>query len=72
MLIVATRYSKKVQTHQITLSIKALEVKKEQVLTTSQHCLRRGKFENEIDYTSSRSILTHKRVMVCHARVYFM
>ena len=64
MLIVIRRYGKKLEPHQIPLSIKSMEVKKEQVLTKRQHCLRRGKFEIEIDYTGSRSILTHKGLMV--------
>ena len=58
MLIVIRRYGKKLQPHQIPLWIKFLEVKREQFLTKSQHCLRRGKFE--IVYIGSRSILTHK------------
>ena len=54
MLTVVRRYAKKLQPHQIPLSIKAMEVKKEKILTKSQHCLRKSKFEIEIDYTSSR------------------
>ena len=41
MLIVVRIYAKKLNPHEIPLSIKSMEVKKEQVLTKSQHCLRR-------------------------------
>ena len=41
-----------------------MEVNKEQVLTKSQRFLRKKKFEIEIDYTCSRSTLTHKGAMV--------
>ena len=41
-----------------------MEVKKEQFLTKCQHFLRKSKFESEIDYIGSRSILNHKGVMV--------
>ena len=64
MLTVVRRYAKKLQPHQIPLSIKAMEVKKKQILTKIQHCLRKNKFEMVSDYIGSRSILTHRGIMV--------